>query len=966
MTRAWQSTDVASIAALQGSTSSSALGTPQVAPPSSLGTSHGETEKERRDRINNEIAHSLRDLILCIELRAFGRKCSDACYLRFTAFDIAILDKVYKGASEKDTEKARIFARAAGAKSRGYTKWSECELSYAFPPEWLVDESSFLYQLQKFRKYYWKLYKDLVDSGRIIPTTTSDLAFYGAFTGVEPSSGSIPDLESLIGSVAAPSESLVEDSGEETDRPRSALGSQGSRSGALRGGSTSSEMVEVTKLPPNKTIKVEHIKVFDGNLADLESFNNSIKQMLIRNNLPLYYGGVVSGDPDSDYEYVPRTMGVAKANYVIGRRLCAAISSRFEKTALKWWEDYDSAEGSVPPNCWRKNSDMKNPPRHGVPENVEEVSLYDFLKKHFNSDMDAREAELELNKFRWKPFEKDGMNVTVARGHIERLMKRAQKVGTFARVKALQNCLPQKFRDKVEMEESEDVLWQKIGRIYVTMEVDMVDAAEVRKKCTGCGMLGHEVETCRRTQKSDNNKSDANKALSKANSAALTCTYRSKKGHEKAACYSKKRDVANGQQPAAKLNISTTSPATAGNAGSTNAAGGVSSGAKVQTTLLGFVKRTCYNCGEEGHLSRWCTKPRQMAVQAVEVVPETKEKKVLVKYNIPTPVLADFLNELYVGSSAYRFDERSICWNGSEPATLPLHHVMSKIYHEREVFEVDKIPDTEVRDPTGCLWSMSSTAMGQQLLTVWDTGLVVAVVPFSTIEKTNTAWVNTSDVEFVLAEGSMSNPIGHAPKFLFRLGDVYYALKVYIVREANYQLLLGTSFMVKVGAALFPRWERVLVTIPVRLSIHAVNEGITADVAPPPLKEETAVLGDEEFVPLPTESLKDGVKVPLMNITVGEKEVYMWKGKEVDGGIRIGYRDLVAEVDEEIECEMKVPVSSEGNPVITVEFIMDQVKFGPSVPDEVRRLICGDIIEFSNAFSWNQYNLGTISDVPTR
>jgi len=52
--------------------------------------------------------------------------------------------------------------------------------------------------------------------------------------------------------------------------------------------------------------------------------------------MPLYYGGVVVGDPDSDYQYVSHDDPDSKSNYILNKHLVAAISSHFEKTALKW------------------------------------------------------------------------------------------------------------------------------------------------------------------------------------------------------------------------------------------------------------------------------------------------------------------------------------------------------------------------------------------------------------------------------------------------------------------------------------------------------------------------------------------------------------------------------------------------------------------------------------------------------
>jgi len=53
---------------------------------------------------------------------------------------------------------------------------------------------------------------------------------------------------------------------------------------------------------------------------------------------------------------------------------------------------------------------------------------------------------------------------------------------------------------------------------------------------------------------------------------------------------------------------------------------------------------------------------------------------------------------------------------------FPLFHVLSQSYIENKVFTVPRIPVAEeVEKPTGCLWAMSETPKGQQMLTVWDT-----------------------------------------------------------------------------------------------------------------------------------------------------------------------------------------------------------------------------------------------------
>lgn len=53
------------------------------------------------------------------------------------------------------------------------------------------------------------------------------------------------------------------------------------------------------------------------------------------------------------------------------------------------------------------------------------------------------------------------------------------------------------------------------------------------------------------------------------------------------------------------------------------------------------------------------------------------------------------------------------------PISLPFHYDLTQTYVENEVFEVAKVPPREL----SVFWSISSTVAGQQLLTVWDTGV---------------------------------------------------------------------------------------------------------------------------------------------------------------------------------------------------------------------------------------------------
>ena len=129
--------------------------------------------------------------------------------------------------------------------------------------------------------------------------------------------------------------------------------------------------VMATRLPHPEKFNVKEVRMFDGSPSELENFDNSVKQMLLGNYLPVYYGGTVSGNPDDgEYHYVQSLSANSKSNYVLGASLCARLTSRLEKNALTWWQDYDGDGTNPTPNCWRKHGDSPRAVQGSVPEGV--------------------------------------------------------------------------------------------------------------------------------------------------------------------------------------------------------------------------------------------------------------------------------------------------------------------------------------------------------------------------------------------------------------------------------------------------------------------------------------------------------------------------------------------------------------------------------------------------------------------
>ena len=90
-----------------------------------------------------------------------------------------------------------------------------------------------------------------------------------------------------------------------------------------------------TRLPYIKYLKTEWIQTFDGSQLHLESFDNSIKQMLKRDIVPLYYVDMVRGSHEEDYVYVGAGHPEGKANYGLGAKLYTGLVAWLEKTALR-------------------------------------------------------------------------------------------------------------------------------------------------------------------------------------------------------------------------------------------------------------------------------------------------------------------------------------------------------------------------------------------------------------------------------------------------------------------------------------------------------------------------------------------------------------------------------------------------------------------------------------------------------
>ncbi|RPB18674.1 hypothetical protein L211DRAFT_853890 [Terfezia boudieri ATCC MYA-4762] len=120
-----------------------------------------------------------------------------------------------------------------------------------------------------------------------------------------------------------------------------------------------------TRLPKPKDIIIKEVKDFDGSPSGLPLFDTQVYNALKRIDIPVYFCGSVVGNEDDGFRYVPAGTVEAKPNYK--------------------------------------------------------------LVQQFDPTVDAQQAELELESYRWESPRKKAFGAVPFRGHVNWLCTRAGK-----------------------------------------------------------------------------------------------------------------------------------------------------------------------------------------------------------------------------------------------------------------------------------------------------------------------------------------------------------------------------------------------------------------------------------------------------------------------------------------------------------------------------------------------------------
>ena len=661
-----------------------------------------------------------------------------------------------------------------------------------------------------------------------------------------------------------------------------------------------------TILPLPKDINVKDVRDFDGSPADLSLFDTQIENVLDRWDILAYSGGCVSGDVSRGFEFVPSTTAGCVSNYHLGGKLCSGLCNKLMGAAAQWFDDY-AKSGKPRPNCWKRATDPLF-----VPVGLVEVSLYDLLAAQFDPTVDAQQAELELESYRWDPLDKKALGLVPFRGHMSRLCTRAGKTGWALRGKVIRNTFPDWLKKRIFVTKTEEAFWSSVEDCVNTelMDRQQFESARLRsesrasqahsdKQCIFCGFRGHEVVDCRKMK------------------AARAATQSGGPG-----------------APMSSPAVDSSVGLAAGPRGPPAGAPRQPSGSGDRCTL------TCYNCQRPGHISTFCPEPRRDRRPAAVSTNVSCDPEVPVYLNVPSPDVVGLVRD-------ERIDEQDTIIVGHQEFDLPLYYVLTQVREPQEVFAFSTPVSDTLRTPTTVMHSFTRTPGGQDLFTIWDTAALLSLVPMSTVQALKLSYTPGSDVSFIVANGSRMAPIGYCNDMQFSFPEDsrrMFADKVYVVESAPFQLLLGVRFLHKHWAGVFLPWAKIILLKPCRVEIQG---SLIRPSAPTPLHSE--IVDDLRLVEDDLDDIPDEVAA-LVTLPMAV------------GALEIGKRDLVAELDGPVLTDFGRPVPADAR--MSRDFVRGIFQFGPSCPPEVVARAIDLVLAHWDQFSWHEMDLGCISDVP--
>lgn len=768
--------------------------------------------------------------------------------------------------------------------------------------------------------------------------------------------------------------------------------------------------VMATTLP--KKLKLDGIRAYDGIAGTLDDLDASVKDILLSENIPCYYGGYVTGSQDEEYTYVAHNTLQAKSNYFLGKRICHAMANKFKGAAHAWWLDFQSrTEDAGMPNCWKLHTSAPNPVTNAIPDGFVEVSLHALLLAESKPELVEQMAMVELSKLKWDPLAEKGDTQAIYVGKINKLLTQAGIDKAFQRTTHIRKTFPQWLSSQVQIRSDEQAFWSQVSDVVMTRQIDALEIKATSKTtvgdrpvkekpkyspdktCSGCSKTGYlftECWTCNAHLKPSKG-SDGPKAPTAPNSSSKSCSFCDAPGHDETNCRTKKRYQQQCQADRAARKNESGQQSRQGqqqfqqqspNTGYRPYQGQGQNGTNTQRNMSSV---KCYNCNDFGHYASSCNRPRQQTgVHNFQTAPAMGERSYnqqpqqqqfqqqhqqpqqqqqgngshMPSYNVFTTTITD-IPSVTGPHGCEQFDDYSQAYmpGGSVAAPLPMFQVLQQQPEAKEVLVLPKLNPLREPPPETNMWSIERTIHDQPLLTIQDSGCGPAIIPLSTLNNTGSWVVEESTQSFIVGDNQSWKPVGEVPDFKAVIGGIAYCFHVFVVERAHFQLLLGTRFYHGTGALLFPLGKTVHLTIPSRVTIHCNLRAVTkADIRH--LQFEDSNNPDRKTYDLPTTRLRSGLPMTSINT------VYSYdNAAESCNAMAIG-RDFLDEVDGPLRRKDLPPLPTSIEMHITPKFVEEQFEWSLDVPVRVKERLCREVIRHSAAYSWHEYDLGRITDVP--
>ncbi|KAF3927492.1 Protease [Arthrobotrys entomopaga] len=705
----------------------------------------------------------------------------------------------------------------------------------------------------------------------------------------------------------------------------------------------SERITALTKLPTS--IKTKDIPKYDGLKTTIEEYDSVIRSFCKAHGCPVYYGGYVEGDDDAGFRYCSKEAG-ARLNFGLGTKFCAAAVSNFEDPVKSCWLEYESVEDDDHPypNCWKRHNTRPGS-EYDAAVARREVSLYDLVMKWSNPKLVKKQAAQEISRMTFDPYTGTSSEF---QAKCNKLLRQAGYTDEYERTTKIRDMLPKWMKSKIQADDDEEVFWNQFHKLVLTIQHDKLyererngdDKKHKDKICRNCGEKGHIELNCPKKGtkvKLFGTDASASPGSNRSNTEdADCCDFCGMKGHTGRTC----RRMAAAAK-AAKEEVANKK----GNAGGTNNGSGNGSGGNHRysgSSGGGYGgKKKCYICGSENHLANSCDQKEKRPVHENQrQEPEDKgsgtcagegcgEKRKMGSWMIRT----EHFKKDKVYDQGHKID-------------MPMYMALQKPHEPHDVFTMPKEIGGE---PEGALWSIEHTVGGQQLYTIQDTGSGDCIIPRSTLNATGDWKVYDSEAEFVVGDSQSWAVLGEVRDFRARVGGTVYQFHVFVVEHAHFQLLLGNRFYHGAGAGLFPRWRKVILTIPAYRELKVQYHLVDSTKLVSPLKLEKRDTGIAHVIRYEPGNAK------LIPVTFVHKEKRKVNNFNVKA-IIAGEDDLMGKADDPIIPEPEVEV--------TVDFVKNNVKWGEKVPDDVKDSVVQLFLKYRKAISWHQLDLACIEDVP--